>query len=109
MVFSGDITAGYLVDGSNKPPYLTNIYGEADADTIAFGDELGIGMTDTLGSDGYVHLGSQTRVHAAGGEDLFRIVNGKVVYEVDVTAKDGTQSEVLVDATNGKILRDQQD
>jgi uncharacterized membrane protein YkoI len=35
--------------------------------------------------------------------------DGKVVYEVDVTAKDGTQSEVLVDATNGKILAEQAD
>ena len=35
--------------------------------------------------------------------------DGNVVYEVDVTAKDGTQSEVLVDATNGKILAEQAD
>ena len=35
--------------------------------------------------------------------------DGKVVYEVDVTAKDGTQSEVLIDATNGKILAEQAD
>ena len=36
-------------------------------------------------------------------------VDGKVVYEVDVTAKDGTETDVIVDATNGKVLSQQAD
>ena len=50
---------------SNSPPYLTNIWGDTDVDTIQFGDPTGIGMTNTLGSAGYIHLGSQTRVHGS--------------------------------------------
>ena len=36
-------------------------------------------------------------------------VDGKVVYEVEVTAKDGTETDVIVDATNGKVLSQQAD
>ncbi|MFZ1411071.1 MAG: hypothetical protein WAS07_06420, partial [Micropruina sp.] len=68
MVFRGDITANYLGLAANSPPFLTNIWGDTDVDTIQFGDPTGIGMTNTLGSPGYIHLGSQTRVH--GSEDL---------------------------------------
>jgi uncharacterized membrane protein YkoI len=32
-----------------------------------------------------------------------------VVYEVEVTAKDGTETDVIVDATNGKVLSQQAD
>ncbi|MFZ0529764.1 MAG: hypothetical protein WAL91_04410, partial [Propionicimonas sp.] len=64
MVFRGDITSGHLVNPANGPPsYFTNIWGDTDVDTIQFGDTTGIGMTNTLGSPGYIHLGSQTRVH----------------------------------------------
>ncbi len=35
--------------------------------------------------------------------------DGQVVYEVEVTAKDGTETEVIVDAVNGKILAEQAD
>ena len=34
---------------------------------------------------------------------------GNVVYEVEVTAKDGTETDVIVDATNGKVLSQQAD
>lgn len=63
MVFRGDITAGYLVNGSNSPPRLTEIWGNTDADTIQFGDASGLAMGTTLGSAGYIHLGSQTRAY----------------------------------------------
>ncbi len=36
-------------------------------------------------------------------------VDTKVVYEVEVTAKDGTETDVIVDATNGKVLSQQAD
>ena len=36
-------------------------------------------------------------------------VDGKVVYEVEVTAKDGTETDVIVDATHGKVLSQQAD
>ena len=32
-----------------------------------------------------------------------------MVYEVDVTAKDGTVTEVIVDAGNGRVLAQQAD
>ncbi len=67
MVFRGDITAGYLVVGS-----VTNIWGDTDVDTISFGDSTGSGMTNTVGSPGYIHLGSQTRVHGSPDADLHR-------------------------------------
>ena len=35
--------------------------------------------------------------------------NGNVVYDVEVTAKDGTETDVIVDATNGKVLSQQAD
>lgn len=35
--------------------------------------------------------------------------HGNVVYEVDVTAKDGTVTEVIVDAGNGRVLAQQAD
>lgn len=35
--------------------------------------------------------------------------HGNVVYEVEVTAKDGTETDVIVDAGNGKILSQQAD
>ncbi len=73
MVFRGDITAGYLVNGSNSPPYLTEIFGNTDVDTIQFGrDPAAVGqagstipMGELLGDPGYIHLGSQTRAYGS--------------------------------------------
>ena len=62
MVFRGDITSGYLVNGANSPPvWLTTVFGNTDLDTIQFGDESGAAGGTTLGSAGYIHLGSKTR------------------------------------------------
>ena len=60
------------------PMHETNIWGDTDVDTFQFGDETGVndcaaspdGVRGcaTPSSDGYIFLGSKTRVH--GSEDL---------------------------------------
>ena len=66
MVFRGDITSGYLTNPANSPPlWLTTIFGNTDLDTIQFGDESGVAGGTTLGSAGYIHLGSKTRAYGS--------------------------------------------
>ncbi|MEQ1826278.1 MAG: hypothetical protein ABL921_10035, partial [Pirellula sp.] len=50
------------------PVYRTEIWGNNDVDTFQFGDSSGIVGTTTFGIDGYIFLGSKTRVH--GSQDL---------------------------------------
>src|SRR5690606_20530470 len=47
--------------------------GEADSDTIDFGDASGAAGGTTWGDPGYVFIGSKTQVFAGESEDLLRV------------------------------------
>ena len=79
LVADADVTAGdpvaTYVPTAAAPvaDRLTQIWGEADVDTIDFGDTTGDGGGTDWGNAGYVFIGSKTRVHAGGDEDLMRV------------------------------------
>ena len=84
----GDTPVGSAVETLAAPVYLTQIFGNTDADTINFGDPSGASGGTAQGDDGYIFLGSKTRVYggpstvagADDGEDRF------VVYYLQDTA-----------------------
>ena len=56
--------------------YLTQLYGNSDADTFQFGDSSGLDPNNTktaVDSPGYIHLGGKTRAYGGGNEDIFNV------------------------------------
>ena len=45
------------------PAALTQIWGNHDVDTFQLGDRSGLAGGTTLGSDGYIFLGSKTQIY----------------------------------------------
>ena len=77
----GDPPVGSYLPSALSPVYQTNIWGHIDVDTFQFGDMTGYAGTNIWGEDGYIFLGSKTRVHGSqdpdsrgdDGEDRFII------------------------------------
>ena len=80
MILRGDIIADCVVTpgvpsgtcalSTNNPVAgrITQIFGNREIDTIQFGDQSGLdlnGSKTTLGSDGYIFLGSKTRAYGS--------------------------------------------
>ena len=67
------------------PAHETNIWGNSDVDTFQFGDETGVNAcgghgaaaAPRLRSDGYIFLGSKTRVHGNSTTQLDRRTTAK--------------------------------
>src|SRR5262249_2739614 len=103
LVADAVVTAGSQVGGNpvgtylpniTGPAFLTNIYGNADVDTIQFGDPTGLAGGTTWGDPGYIFIGSKTRVHAGGNEDQL-----KVFYLQDATVTTGPNTVTPADHT----------
>ncbi|MEY2518223.1 MAG: large repetitive protein, partial [bacterium] len=73
IILRGDIVPGAL--------FKTRVWGDTDVDVFQFGDPSGVGGATTVGSDGYVKLGGNTRVYGSqdesaaepDGEDAFTV------------------------------------
>ena len=70
---SGPDPLGVTIPTITAPVHATRIYADRDVDTINFGDATGITGGVSQGSNGYIFLGSETRVSTGGGEDRLRV------------------------------------
>ena len=92
MILRGEIIAGCITPGdlscavyTGTPIWTTEIWGFTDVDSFQFGDDTGLptlaNPKETLGDDGYIYLGSKTRVYGDDttdptgndGEDQFLV------------------------------------
>ncbi|MCU0918723.1 MAG: hypothetical protein MUF16_00045, partial [Burkholderiaceae bacterium] len=105
VVTAGDPVASY-VPSAAAPVHKTNVWGNADADFIDFGDTSGSAGGVNWGDAGYIFIGSQTRVHGSAdaeslvddGEDLIR-----VYFLQDANVTTGPATAVL-DGTSGNYV-----
>jgi Ca2+-binding RTX toxin-like protein len=80
IVLRGDVTSGNGATVTDT--YATNVWGHTDLDRFELGDATGLSGGTAVDSPGYIHLGSDTRIHGshspavakgADGEDRFTI------------------------------------
>jgi hypothetical protein len=95
VVTPGD-PMGTYVPSATAPVYATNVWGHVDTDSFQFGDPSGAAGTTTWGQDGYVFIGSVTRVH--GSQDI------------DSTGDDGEDRFIVyflqdADVTTGQLMQ----
>ncbi|MGB7818284.1 MAG: Calx-beta domain-containing protein, partial [Ornithinibacter sp.] len=73
IVVRGDVVAGApgnpatVAAGSPTDSFVTNIWGHTDVDRFQLGDGTGVSGGTAVDSPGYIHLGSDTRIH--GGQN----------------------------------------
>jgi len=88
---------GTYLPSAVAPVFETNIWGHTDSDTFQFGDPSGAAGTTIWGQDGYIFIGSPTRVHGSqdvpstgdDGEDRFFVY---FLQDADVTTGPMDQS-----------------
>ncbi len=97
---AGGAPVGSAVPALTAPVHLTQIWGNSDVDTFQFGDPSGASGGTTHGDDGYIFIGSKTRVRGSqnldssvpDGEDRFL-----VYYLQDAAVTTGPATGVAVD------------
>ncbi|MCB9929003.1 MAG: hypothetical protein H6844_06280 [Alphaproteobacteria bacterium] len=68
-VSTPDLSAAPAPGEAGYEDRLTQIFGGSDIDFFQFGDETGAAGTTTWGEDGYIFLGSKTRVYGSADAD----------------------------------------
>ncbi len=105
IIAGADITPGDQMQGTplgtatpndGPPRYLTQIFGNDDADLIQFGDTSGASGGTDQGDDGYIFLGSKTKVF--GGQDEDRLQ----VYYLQDTATVTSPAQLALLTTQGR-------